>query len=62
MGKAGQIVRETPISKITRAKRTRGMAQVIEYLLYKYEALSSNPSPSKKKEESIIKIKTKSII
>jgi hypothetical protein len=34
-----------PISKITRAKRTRagGVAQVVELLLCKCEALSSNP-------------------
>jgi hypothetical protein len=39
----------TPISKIARAKWTRGTAQAVERLLCKCEeALSSNPSPSKK--------------
>jgi hypothetical protein len=32
------------ISKITRAKWTGGLAQVVEWLLCKYEAPSSNPS------------------
>jgi hypothetical protein len=30
--------------KITKAKRAGDLAQVIEYLLSKYKALSSNPS------------------
>jgi hypothetical protein len=34
------------MSKITRAKWTGEVAQVVEY-----EALSSNPSPTKKKKE-----------
>jgi hypothetical protein len=37
-----EIVPETPISRITRAKWTGGVAQVTEHLLCKYEALSSN--------------------
>jgi hypothetical protein len=32
-GQPGQIVHETPISKITRAKWTGGVAQVVECLL-----------------------------
>jgi hypothetical protein len=32
-----------PISKTTRKKRARGMAQVVKGLPSKYEALSSNP-------------------
>jgi hypothetical protein len=40
---------QDPISKITRAKWIGGEAQVVECLLYKYEALNSNPSPNKKK-------------
>jgi hypothetical protein len=40
---------QDPISKITRAKWARGMVQVVESLLCKYEALSSNPSLTKKK-------------
>jgi hypothetical protein len=47
-GQPGQIVCETLISIITRAKWTRGVAQAVKYLLCKLEALSSNPSPSKK--------------
>jgi hypothetical protein len=38
-------VRETPISKITRAKWTGGVAQVVEYLPCKSKALSSKPRP-----------------
>jgi hypothetical protein len=38
-----------PISKISRAKWTGGIDQVVEFLLWKCEALSSNPSPTKKK-------------
>jgi hypothetical protein len=36
---------QDPISKITRAKWTGGVAQLVEYLLCKCEALSSNSSP-----------------
>jgi hypothetical protein len=50
-GQHGQIVCETPISKITRAKWTGSVAQVIECLLCKCEALSSNPSLTKKKKK-----------
>jgi hypothetical protein len=38
-------------AKITRAKRAGGVAQVVEYLLSKCEALSSNPSTEKKKKK-----------
>jgi hypothetical protein len=46
----GQIVHETPppISKITRAKWTGGMAQAVERLVCKCEALSSNPNTKRK--------------
>jgi hypothetical protein len=37
-----------PISKITTAKWTRSVTQVIEHLLCKCESLSSNSSPTKK--------------
>jgi hypothetical protein len=37
-----KIVHETPISKITRAKWTGGVAQVVEHLLCKHEAVSPN--------------------
>jgi hypothetical protein len=40
-----------PISKITREKWIRVVAQAGEYLSCKCEALSSNPNPTKKKKE-----------
>jgi starvation-inducible outer membrane lipoprotein len=40
-----------PISKITRAKWTGGVAQEVELLFCKCEALSSNPSPIKKEKK-----------
>jgi hypothetical protein len=45
-----KIVCEISIFKITRAKCTRGVTQAMEQLLYKHNALSSNPSstPAKK--------------
>jgi hypothetical protein len=42
-----------PISKITRAKSTGGVAQVVQHLLCKCEALSSNPVPLKKKKPKL---------
>jgi hypothetical protein len=42
-GQPGQIVHKTTISKITTAKWTGGVAQVVEHLLCKCEDLSSNP-------------------
>jgi hypothetical protein len=36
-----------PISKIIREKWTRGVAQAVEHLVWKHEALS--PSPTKRK-------------
>jgi hypothetical protein len=47
----GKIVQETPISKTTREKWTGGASQDVEYLLCKYEALSSNSSPTRKKKK-----------
>jgi hypothetical protein len=41
-----------PISKITRAKCTGGVAQAVEFLLGKRKAQSSNPSPTKKKKKT----------
>jgi hypothetical protein len=49
-GQPAQIVQDT-ISKITRAKWTRGVTQVMEHLLCKREALSSNSSPTKKQQD-----------
>jgi hypothetical protein len=45
-GQPGQTVQETPISKITSVKWAGGM---VDSLLCKCEAMSSNSSPSKKK-------------
>jgi hypothetical protein len=42
-----------PISNITRAKWTGGVAQAAEYLLCKCEALSSNSSPNKTKQKKL---------
>jgi hypothetical protein len=51
-GHPGEIVHETLISKITRAKHTEGVAQALEHLLCKHEPLmSSNASPTKKKKK-----------
>jgi hypothetical protein len=47
----GHTVSDNSISQITRVKWTRDMSQVIELLLCKLEALSSNPSPTKKKKK-----------
>jgi hypothetical protein len=41
-----------PISKITKAKWTAGVAQVVKRLLCKGEALSSKFSPTKKKKKN----------
>jgi hypothetical protein len=47
---AGLGKKQDPISKITRAKRTEGLAQAVEHLTSKYEALSSNNYTAKKKK------------
>jgi hypothetical protein len=39
----------TPISKTNRAKWTGVVAQALGYLLWKHEAQSSNPIPTRKK-------------
>jgi hypothetical protein len=39
--------------KITKVKRARGMAQVVEHLPSKLKVLSSNPSSVKKKKKFI---------
>jgi hypothetical protein len=44
-----QIVPESLISKIMRPKWTGSVAHTVEHLICKYKALSSNPSPTKKK-------------
>jgi hypothetical protein len=48
-GQPRQIVQETPISKITRAKWTGGVAQAEECLLCKNKALSSSSQSHQKK-------------
>jgi hypothetical protein len=42
------VEKQDPIFKITRAKRGRGVAEVVVRLSFKCEALSSNPSTAKK--------------
>jgi hypothetical protein len=42
---------QDPISKIARVKRTGRVAQVVEHLPSKCEALNSNPSTAKRKKE-----------
>jgi hypothetical protein len=42
----------SPSPKITRAKWTGGVTQVVEHLLCKHEALSSNPSPTERKKRN----------
>jgi hypothetical protein len=48
MGKypcSGQLgINGDPVGKITKAKRTRGIAQKVEHLPSKCKTLSSNPS------------------
>jgi hypothetical protein len=51
------MVYKTPISKITGAKRTGGVAQAAECLFCKCKALSSKPSPTKKKKKKEKEIK-----
>jgi hypothetical protein len=46
LGKKGD-----PIAKITKAKRAEVLAQVVECLPSKHEALKSNPSTEKKKRK-----------
>jgi hypothetical protein len=45
----GKITR--PISKVTKAKWPESLVQAVEGLLFKHKALSSNPSPTKKKKK-----------
>jgi hypothetical protein len=51
LDQVGQIVRETPISKIIREKWTGVVTQSIGYLLCKHEALCLNPVHQKKKKK-----------
>jgi hypothetical protein len=47
----GHIVQETLFQKHPTQKRAGGMAQAVECLPSKYEALNLNPSSAKKKKE-----------
>jgi hypothetical protein len=49
-GQLRQIAR-APISKITRAKWTGGVAQAKEHLLCKCKTLNSNPNPNRIKKQ-----------
>jgi hypothetical protein len=51
-GQPRQIILETPTSKVTRAKWTGDVAQVVEYLPCKSVTLNSNPSPTKRKKKN----------
>jgi hypothetical protein len=51
----GANISRDPISKINRAKLTRGVAQVVEGLLCKHEVLRSNSSLTKKKKKKALK-------
>jgi hypothetical protein len=44
---------EDPIGKIPKAKRGRGMAQVVEPLLNKCKVLSSDQSATKKRKKDL---------
>jgi hypothetical protein len=48
---ASQGIKQGPISKITNAKRADGLAPGVEHLPSKCEALSSNPSTTKKERD-----------
>jgi hypothetical protein len=50
-GQPWQIVCETPIFKITTAKWTGDVTQVVEYLFCTHEALSAHPSLNNKKNQ-----------
>jgi hypothetical protein len=41
---ASLVMKQDPISKITKAERAGGVTQVVEHLLSKCDALSSNPN------------------
>jgi hypothetical protein len=47
-GQPGENSSQDPISKITRAKWTGGVAQVVKHLLCKHEALSHKKKKGKK--------------
>jgi hypothetical protein len=51
MALVGQGINARPYLKITKAKRTSGVAQVIEHMATQYKTLSSIPSTATKKKK-----------
>jgi hypothetical protein len=51
-GQRRELLLETPIFKITRAKSIESVAQAVECLFCKCDALRSNPGTIKKKSNS----------
>jgi hypothetical protein len=63
-GQPRKIVLKTPFPKITTAKWTGGVVEVVEHLLCKYEAMSPNPQnpcPTKNQTKPKKKKKNKGI-
>jgi hypothetical protein len=58
----GQTVYETLFLKYPTQNRAKGVAQVLEQLCSKYDALSSNPSAAKKKKKKIPSAIPKAVI
>jgi hypothetical protein len=52
-GQPRQKIQEAPFSKVTGAKWTESVAEVVEHLSCKQEALSSKPSLKKKKNTGL---------
>jgi hypothetical protein len=52
--RAAWVKSETPVSKITSAKRAGNMAQVVELLPHKHKALNSNPSNGTTKKNKTV--------
>jgi hypothetical protein len=50
--------KQDPSSKITRAKKTRGEAQVTEHLPSKHKAFSSNPRITKRQTKKYLNLKS----
>jgi hypothetical protein len=45
--------KQNPVSKVTRAKRARGMTQEVKHLSSHCKALSSNPNTARKKKNFV---------
>jgi hypothetical protein len=52
MFQASLVRKQDTISKITRAKRTGGLSQMVEHLVGKCKVLSLNPSIAKKPQKN----------